>query len=196
MACGGVLMNKENVARLTRELLVELGENPDREGLLKTPERVAESWAFLTSGYTSNLEKVINGAVFESEVNNMILCRDIEVYSMCEHHMLPFFGTCTIGYIARHKVIGVSKLARIVDHYSRRLQIQERLTAQIARAVKEAVDAEGVGVILKAKHMCMTMRGVEKQHSSMTTSTVLGCFHKDTATRTEFLTLAGTRGDF
>ncbi len=137
-------MDRDKVARLTRELLMELGEDPEREGLLKTPERVADSWAFLTSGYTSNLDEVINGAVFESEANNMILCRDIEVYSLCEHHMLPFFGTCTIGYIANHKVIGVSKLARIVDHFSRRLQIQERLTAQIARAVKDAVDAEGV----------------------------------------------------
>ena len=183
-------MDKEKVARLTRELLLELGEDPEREGLKNTPRRVAESWSFLTSGYRSRLEDVINGAVFESEANNMILCRDIEVYSLCEHHMLPFFGTCTIGYIARHKVIGVSKLARIVDHYARRLQIQERLTAQIARAVREAVDAEGVGVILEAKHMCMTMRGVAKQHSSMTTSSVLGSFHHDPATRSEFLTLA------
>ena len=184
-------MDKEKVARLTRELLIELGENPEREGLLKTPERVAASWAFLTSGYRSDLSGIINGAVFESEANNMILCRDIEVYSLCEHHMLPFFGSCTIGYIARHKVIGLSKLARIVDHFSRRLQIQERLTAQIARALMDAVDAEGVGVILQAKHMCMTMRGVEKQHSSMTTSSVLGSFHHDPATRTEFLSLAG-----
>lgn len=180
-------MNKEKVARLTRELLIEIGENPDREGLLKTPERVAESWAFLTAGYHSKLNDVINSAVFESEANNMILCRDIEVYSLCEHHMLPFFGTCTIGYIARNKVIGLSKLARIVDHFSRRLQIQERLTSQVARAV----DAEGVGVIIEARHMCMTMRGVEKQHTSMTTSSVLGSFHDDLSTRTEFLTLAG-----
>ncbi len=189
-------MDKDNVARLTRELLIELGENPEREGLLKTPQRVAESLSFLTSGYTSDLDQVINGAVFESEANNMILCRNIEVYSLCEHHMLPFFGSCTIGYIARHKVIGLSKLARIVDHFARRLQIQERLTAEIARAVLNAVDADGVGVILQAKHMCMTMRGVEKQHSSMTTSTVLGSFHRDVATRTEFLTLAGSKGDF
>ena len=128
---------------------------------------------------------------FESEANNMILCRDIEVYSLCEHHMLPFFGSCTIGYIAKHHVIGVSKLARIVDHFSRRLQIQERLTAQIANAVNEAVDAVGVGVIIEAKHMCMIMRGVEKQHSSMTTSSVLGRFQTDPSTRNEFLALAG-----
>ncbi len=184
-------MDQEKVARLTRELLMEIGENPDREGLLKTPERVADSWAYLTSGYRSDLKTIINGAVFESEANNMILCRNIEVHSLCEHHMLPFFGSCTIGYIARHKVIGLSKLAPIVDHFSRRLQIQERLTSQIARAVKDSVDAEGVGVIIEARHMCMTMRGVGKQHSSMTTSSVLGSFHADPSTRTEFLTLAG-----
>jgi len=184
-------MDLEKIARLTRELLIEIGEDPDREGLLKTPERVAASWSFLTSGYRSDVETVINGAIFESEANNMILCRDIELYSLCEHHMLPFFGSCTIGYIARKKVIGVSKLARIVDYYSRRLQIQERLTAQIARAVMDSVDAEGVGVIIEARHMCMTMRGVGKQHSSMTTSSVLGSFHSDSVTRTEFLSLAG-----
>jgi GTP cyclohydrolase I len=184
-------MDKEKVARLTRELLLEFGEDPNREGLLKTPERVAESWAFLTSGNRSKLDTVINDAVFESEANNMILCRDIELYSLCEHHMLPFFGTCTIGYIARSKVLGLSKLARIVDHFSRRLQIQERLTAQVAKAVMDSVNAEGVGVIIEARHMCMTMRGVEKQHSSMTTSSVLGSFHSDLSTRTEFLTLAG-----
>lgn len=183
-------MDMEKIARLTRELLIEIGEDPDREGLLKTPERVAESWLFLTSGYRGDIKSVINGAVFESEANNMILCRDIELYSLCEHHMLPFFGSCTIGYIAKNKVIGVSKLARIVDFYSRRLQIQERLTAQIARAVMDSVDAEGVGVIIEARHMCMTMRGVGKQHSSMTTSSVLGSFHSNIATRTEFLDLA------
>jgi GTP cyclohydrolase I len=183
-------MNMENVARLTRELLLEIGEDPDREGLLKTPERVAESWAHLTSGCRSDLSAVINGAVFESEANNMIICKDIELYSLCEHHMLPFFGSCTVGYIARKKVIGVSKLARIVDHFSRRLQIQERLTAQIAEAVMDAVDAAGVGVIIEARHMCMIMRGVAKQHSSMVTSSVLGCFHNDLSTRTEFLDLA------
>lgn len=188
-------MDKEKVARLTRELLMEIGEDPDREGLLTTPNRVAASWEFLTSGYQSRLEDVINGAVFESEANNMILCRDIELYSLCEHHMLPFFGTCTIGYIARKHVIGVSKLARIVDHFSRRLQIQERLTSQIARAVKDSVDAVGVGVIIEAKHMCMVMRGVEKQHSSMTTSSVLGLFQKDLSVRTEFLSLAGRKRD-
>jgi len=186
-------MNKEKIARLTRELLIELGEDPKRRGLEKTPERVAESWAHLTSGYRSDIGSIINDAVFESETNNMILCRDIELYSLCEHHILPFFGSCTIGYIARNRMIGLSKLARIVDHFSRRLQLQERLTAQIARAVSEAVNAEGVGVIIKASHMCMTMRGVGKQHSSMTTSTVLGSFRANPSTRLEFLTLSEQR---
>ncbi|RPJ05527.1 MAG: GTP cyclohydrolase I FolE, partial [Spirochaetaceae bacterium] len=167
-------MNLENVERLIRELLVEIGEDPDREGLTKTPLRVAKSYEFLTSGYRTDISKIINNAVFESHANNMIIARDIEVYSMCEHHMLPFFGRCHIGYIAKKKVIGVSKLARIVDYFGRRLQIQERLTAQIAREVKETVDALGVGVVVECKHLCMMMRGVEKQNSVMTTSTVLG----------------------
>lgn len=186
-------MDKDKIARLTRELLIELGEDPEREGLRLTPERAASCWEFLTSGCRGDLETVINGAVFESEANNMIICRDIEIYSLCEHHLLPFFGSCTIGYVARHHVIGVSKLARIADHFSRRLQIQERLTAQIAEAVKDTLDAVGVGVVIEARHMCMIMRGVEKQHSSMTTSSVLGCFQSDPATRNEFLNLARQR---
>ncbi len=186
-------MNKERVSELIRELLLEIGEDPNREGLLKTPERVAEAYNFLTSGYRMDLKKVINNAVFESEANNMILCKDIEVYSLCEHHMLPFFGVCHIGYIAKHKVIGVSKLARIVDYYSRRLQIQERLTAEIARTVKDEVDAEGVGVVMECRHMCMMMRGVQKQNSSMVTSSVLGSFHESLATREEFMSLIGKK---
>ncbi len=186
-------MNKERVSALIRELLVEIGEDPDREGLLKTPDRVAEAYRFLTSGYSQDLKTVINNAVFESEANNMIICKDIEVYSLCEHHMLPFYGTCHIGYIAKNKVLGVSKLARIVDYYSRRLQIQERLTAQIARTVKDEVDAEGVGVVMECRHMCMMMRGVEKQNSSMLTSSVLGSFHSSLATREEFMSLIGRK---
>ncbi len=184
-------MDVDKIARLIRELLIEIGEEPNREGLIGTPERVASSWKFLSSGYRSSLKSIVNNAVFESEANNMILSRNIEMYSLCEHHLLPFFGTCTIGYIAGKQVIGVSKLARIVDHFSRRLQLQERLTYQVANAVKESVGAIGVGVIIEAKHMCMSMRGVEKQHSSMTTSSVLGCFQTDPASRNEFLTLAG-----
>ncbi len=182
-------MNEKRVQELIRELISEIGEDPEREGLEKTPERVARSWAFLTSGYRSDLETVINNAVFESEANNMIIARDIEIYSLCEHHMLPFLGKCHIGYIARNSVLGVSKIARIVDHFSRRLQIQERLTAQVAAAVRDSVDAEGVGVVMECKHLCMMMRGVEKQHSFMTTSSVLGSFHDVQSTRLEFLNL-------
>ncbi|MDC7235225.1 MAG: GTP cyclohydrolase I FolE [Spirochaetales bacterium] len=178
---------------MIRELLIEIGEDPDREGLLKTPERVAEAYNFLTSGYRQDLKTVINNAVFESEANNMIVCKDIEVYSLCEHHMLPFFGVCHIGYIAKDKVLGVSKLARIVDYYSRRLQIQERLTAQIARTVKDEAQAEGVGVVMECRHMCMMMRGVQKQNSSMQTSSVLGSFHSSLATREEFMSLIHRR---
>ncbi|MBN1524061.1 MAG: GTP cyclohydrolase I FolE [Spirochaetales bacterium] len=182
-------MNIEKVSGLIRELLIEIGEDPNREGLLKTPERVAKSYEFLTSGYRKDINVIINNAVFESHANNMIIARDIEVYSMCEHHMLPFLGKCHIGYIAKNKVIGVSKLARIVDFFSRRLQIQERLTAQIARQIRDAVDALGVGVVMECKHLCMMMRGVQKQNSVMTTSTVLGEFHNDVSTRAEFFSL-------
>lgn len=182
-------MNQEHVEQLVRELLVEIGENPDREGLLKTPRRVAEAMKFLMSGYHTDAEKIISSAIYTQETNNMVIARDIEMYSLCEHHMLPFFGRCHIGYIAKGKVFGVSKLARLVDAYSRRLQIQERLTEQIAHAIKNAIDAEGVGVIIEAQHLCMMMRGVEKQNSMMTTSSVLGSFHNSVATRNEFMTL-------
>lgn len=182
-------MNVERVKELVRELLIEIGEDPTREGLLKTPERVAKAYEFLSGGYRTDLDEVVNNAVFQSEANNMIICRNIEIYSLCEHHMLPFFGQCHIGYIARGKVLGLSKLARLADCFARRLQIQERLTAEIARAVMDTVDAEGVGVVLECRHLCMMMRGVEKQNSTMTTSSVLGSFHNDHATRTEFLGL-------
>jgi GTP cyclohydrolase I len=186
-------MNKQRVEQLIRELIAEIGEDPQREGLLKTPERVAESFAFLTRGYRPEMQKATEGAVFESEVNNMIIARDIEVYSLCEHHLLPFFGRCHVGYIARKKVLGVSRLARIVECYSRRLQIQERLTAQIAHKIMECVNAEGVGVVIECRHLCMMMRGVEKQNSIMTTSTVLGSFQNRASTRIEFLELIGRR---
>ncbi|MBN1697051.1 MAG: GTP cyclohydrolase I FolE [Spirochaetales bacterium] len=182
-------MNKKRVAELVKEILIEIGEDPEREGLLATPERVAASLDFLTSGYGSDVKKIINKAKFKSQANNMIIVRDIEVYSLCEHHMLPFYGRCHIGYIATTQVLGVSKLARITDAYARRLQIQERLTAQIARAIMSEIDAEGVGVVMDCKHLCMMMRGVEKQNSSMVTSTVLGSFHDDPPTRQEFLNL-------
>jgi len=182
-------MNEERVRELVRELLVEIGEDPEREGLLKTPERVAKAYGFLTRGYREDPADVINKAVFESEANNMIIARDIEVYSLCEHHMLPFFGRCHVGYIARNKVLGVSKIARIVDTYARRLQIQERLTAQVATEIQDAVDAAGVGVVMECKHLCMMMRGVEKQNSVMTTSSVLGAIHDEAETRAEFMEL-------
>ncbi len=182
-------MNIEKVSQLVRELLIEIGEDPDREGLLKTPERVARAFADLTTGYRQDPEQIINKAIFQSESNNMIVARDIEVYSMCEHHMLPFYGRCHVGYIARDKVLGLSKIARIVDVFARRLQIQERLTAQIAQQIKESVNAEGVGVVMECRHLCMMMRGVEKQNSVMTTSSVLGSIHDEPETRAEFLTL-------
>ena len=182
-------MNQKRVEELVRELLIEIGEDPDREGLIKTPERYAKAMEFLTKGYSENAETIINNAIFSSEANNMIICRDIEVYSLCEHHMLPFFGRCHVGYVAKDKVLGVSKIARIVEMYARRLQIQERLTVQIAEEIKRAVDAEGVGVVMECQHLCMMMRGVEKQNSLMTTSSVLGTFRKNLATREEFLNL-------
>ena len=186
-------MNKERVSELIRELLVEIGEDPDREGLQKTPRRVAEAYSYLTSGYKMDFNTVINDAIFESDANNMIISRNIEVFSLCEHHMLPFYGVCHIGYIAEKRVLGVSKLARIVDFYARRLQIQERLTDQIAHAVKDTIGAEGVGVVMEARHMCMMMRGVEKLNSSLITSSVLGSFHDDLATREEFMSLVNSR---
>jgi len=182
-------INKERVAGLIRQLLVELGEDPEREGLVGTPRRVAESYAFLTGGYRQTTEEVLNNAVFEAHLNHMIIVKDIELYSLCEHHMLPFYGRCHVGYIAKDKVLGVSKIARMVDCFARRLQIQERLTEQVAQAVMKEADAEGVGVVIEARHLCMMMRGVEKQNSLMTTSVVLGSFRDEPATRQEFMSL-------
>jgi len=182
-------MDHDKVERLVRELLIEMGENPEREGLLETPHRVAAALSFLTSGYRGDVEKLIQGAIFTQETNNMVIARDIELYSLCEHHILPFYGRCHIGYISKGKVFGISKLARLVDMYSRRLQIQERLTEQIAHAIMGSINAEGVGVVVQARHLCMMMRGVQKQNSIMTTSSVLGSFHDSVATRNEFLSL-------
>ena len=181
--------DEKKIARLVKSLLTELGEDPAREGLKKTPERVAKSLLFLTRGYRQSVKAVVNGAKFSSGTNHMVILKDIELYSMCEHHMLPFYGKCAIGYISQGKVLGVSKLARIVDMYARRLQIQERLTEEIANAVMEEAGAEGVGVVINAKHLCMMMRGVEKQNSEMTTSAVLGTFRSDAKVREEFLSL-------
>jgi len=182
-------INTGRVAELVRELLVELGEDPEREGLKQTPERMAKALAFLTGGTRQTARQVLNGAVFQAHLNHMIIVRDIEVYSLCEHHVLPFYGRCHVGYIAKDKVMGVSKIARIVDCFARRLQIQERLTEQVAQSMMEEVQAEGVGVVMECRHLCMMMRGVEKQNSVMTTSVVLGSFRTDPATRQEFMTL-------
>jgi GTP cyclohydrolase I len=185
-----------NVARieaLIRELLVEIGEDPDREGLQRTPLRVAQAYAFLTSGNRTNIDKLINNAIFTQKTNSMVIVKNIEVYSLCEHHMLPFFGRCHIGYIPDGRVFGVSKLARLVDMYARRLQLQERLTEQISQAVLDSIGATGVGVMIEAQHLCMMMRGVEKQNSVMVTSSVVGQFRESTATREEFLALIGSR---
>ena len=172
-----------------RKLLAEIGEDPNREGLIKTPERVEKSLRFLTRGYHQTLEEVVNGALFEAESDDMVIVRDIEFFSMCEHHMLLFFGKCHVGYIPKKKIIGVSKVARIVEMFSRRLQVQERLTKEISHAISDILDAEGVGVVMEAQHLCMKMRGVEKQNSIMTTSSMLGSFRRELATRNEFTRL-------
>jgi GTP cyclohydrolase IA len=185
-----------NIARiegLVRELLTELGEDPTREGLARTPLRVAEAMAFLTSGYRTDLTKLINGAIFTQKTNSMVIVKNIEVYSLCEHHMLPFFGHCHIGYIPDGRVFGVSKLARLVDMFARRLQLQERLTEQISEEVMASIGATGVGVMIEARHLCMMMRGVQKQNSVMVTSSVVGTFRDSSATREEFLALIGNR---
>ncbi len=174
---------------LIRQILLNIGENPDREGLRKTPERMAKALEFLTKGYAQNPDDVVGEAIFNEECNHMVIVRDIEVYSLCEHHLLPFFGRCHIGYIPKGKVYGVSKIARLVDCFARRLQIQERLTEQIAHFIKDKINAEGVGVVMECHHLCMMMRGVEKQNSCMVTSSMLGSFRRSVATRTEFLQL-------
>lgn len=182
-------INYEKVEALVREILIEIGEDPDREGLARTPRRIAAALEFLTSGYRADTRALINEACFTTQVDGMIVVRDIEMYSMCEHHMLPFFGKCHIGYIPGGKIFGVSKLARLVDMYSRRLQIQERLTDEISNAVCRAVNAKGVGVVIEAFHLCMMMRGVQKQNSSLVTSSLLGAFRDSHATRHEFLSI-------
>ena len=172
-------------------VIEELGEDPTREGLLKTPHRVAEAMEFITSGYHQNLEEIVNGAVFNEETDDMVIVRNIEFFSMCEHHMLPFFGHANIAYIPDGKIIGLSKLARITDMFARRMQVQERLTVQIADAVQTILQPKGVAVVIEAKHLCMMARGVEKKSSDMVTSHVLGLFRTDRATRAEFMNLIG-----
>jgi len=184
-----------SIAPLVRQMLEAIGEDPDREGLRKTPERFEKAFCFLTSGYRQDPGKLLDGAMFEVAYDQMVVVRDIELYSLCEHHLLPFFGKCHVGYIPRKRVIGLSKVARLVNLYARRLQLQERLTRQIAEALMEHSDPEGVGVVIEARHLCMVMRGVEKQHSRAVTSAMLGVFRQNVQTREEFLSLIhdGTR---
>ena len=174
-----------------RDIITLLGENVQREGLVKTPERAAKAFYFLTRGYRQDISALINEAVFTSDTDEMVIVKNIEMYSMCEHHMLPFIGKCNVAYLPNGKVLGLSKIARIVDYYARRLQIQEVLTKQIAECVQSAIGGKGVGVVIEAQHMCMMMRGVEKQNSTMTTSCMLGNFRSHPQTRNEFLRLLG-----
>ena len=177
------------IAELIRELIAELGEDPEREGLRRTPERFEKALRFLTSGYRQEPEKLLNGAMFSVCYDEMVVVKDIEVYSLCEHHLLPFFGKCHIAYIPNKKVVGLSKVARLVNMYARRLQIQERLTSQIAQTINDKLKPQGVGVIIEARHLCMVMRGVEKESSQTVTSAMLGSFKDNPKTREEFLSL-------
>jgi GTP cyclohydrolase I len=177
------------IAPLVQGMLEAIGEDPTRDGLVRTPERVEKAMRFLTSGYTTDIAKIVNGAIFDVKYDEMVIVKDIEFFSMCEHHMLPFHGKVNIAYIARNKVIGLSKLPRIVNAFARRLQIQERLTQEIAECIQETLDPLGVGVVVEAQHFCMMMRGVEKQHSGTVTSAMLGTFRTDRETRDEFLSL-------
>ena len=174
---------------LYRQLMIQIGEDPNREGLRNTPRRAARAFEFLTRGYKEDIDAIVNNALFEADTKEMILVRNIEMYSMCEHHLLPFIGKCHVGYIPNRKVLGLSKVARIVDVYARRLQIQEKLTKEIGEAIQKYTNALGVAVVIEAQHLCMMMRGVEKQNSVMTTSYIIGEFHEDNATRAEFFSL-------
>jgi GTP cyclohydrolase I len=178
---------------LIRQLLAELGEDPTREGLVRTPKRVEKSLAFLTSGYRANIDEVLNDALFTVDYNEMVIVKDIDFYSLCEHHLLPFFGKCHIAYIPKTRVIGLSKIPRLVDVFARRLQIQERLTNQIAETIREKIDPLGVAVVCEGTHLCMSMRGVEKQNSCAVTSAMLGAFQDNARTRMEFLELIRIR---
>lgn len=178
-----------DMEELYRTLLLNIGEDVNREGLRKTPQRAAKSFEFLTKGYSEDIDKIVNDAIFESDASEMVLVKNIELYSLCEHHLLPFIGKAHVAYIPDGKVIGVSKLARIVDVYARRLQIQEHLTRQIADTIQKYTKAKGTAVVIQAQHLCMMMRGVQKQNSVMTTSCVLGEFHEDPSTRAEFFSL-------
>jgi GTP cyclohydrolase I len=180
--------------RLIREMLKEIGEDPAREGLLKTPERVARAYRDVTSGYRQDAREVLNGALFTEEYDEMVVVKDIDFYSLCEHHVLPFFGKCHVAYMPSRRIVGLSKIARLVEMYSRRLQVQERLTTQIAQTIDEVLQPRGVAVVMEALHMCMLMRGVEKQNSKAVTSAMLGAFRANPETRAEFMELIKSRG--
>jgi GTP cyclohydrolase I len=186
------LTKQETIAGLVRKMIRLVGEDPEREGLRKTPERFEKALKFLTSGYHQNSESILNGATFSVCYDEMVVVKDIEFFSLCEHHLLPFFGKCHVAYLPNKRVIGLSKVARLVNMYARRLQIQERMTSQIAKAIEEKISPEGVGVIVEARHLCMQMRGVEKQHGQAVTSAMLGSFRHNKQTRDEFLSLVRT----
>ena len=179
----------ESIEDLTQNLLKNIGENPEREGLLRTPHRVAKSWEYFSEGYRLNIDDIINNAVFKEDCSEMVVVRDIEFFSMCEHHMIPFFGRCHVGYLPNKRIIGLSKIPRIVDVFSQRLQIQERLTSQIAETLMDILNPIGVGVIMEGRHLCMQMRGVQKQNSFASTSSMVGQFRDSAETRNEFLSI-------
>jgi len=190
----GADVPSDPIAEMVSKLIAEVGEDPDREGILKTPARVAKSLRFLTSGYQQDIDKVLNGALYSVAYDEMVIVKDIEMFSLCEHHLLPFFGRCHVAYVPKGKVIGLSKIPRIVEVFARRLQVQERLTVQIAETIMEKIKPQGVGVIVEARHLCMIMRGVEKQNSIAVTSHMLGVFRDCDVTRSEFLRLVKERG--
>jgi GTP cyclohydrolase I len=194
-----VSLTSATFQELLRELLVRLGEDPGRDGLTSTPERVQRSLEYLTKGYREDPEKLLKGALFNVDYDEMVIVKDIEMFSLCEHHLLPFFGKVHVAYIPKGRVIGLSKLPRLIDIFARRLQVQERLTTQIAETIQRAIEPQGVGVVIEARHLCMMMRGVEKQHSSAVTSSMLGAFRQEKETRDEFLSLIrgkGTNGNW
>lgn len=186
-------MNKENFEALVRNILIEIGEDPNREGLLSTPKRVAEAYEFLTAGYQKDIDEVLNNAIFTEKYDEMVIVKNIDFYSMCEHHMLPFYGKVHVAYIPNGKIVGLSKIPRIVEVFARRLQVQERMTQQIADTLEQYLQPVGVAVVSEAFHMCMMMRGVEKQNSSATTSAMHGVFKEDAKTRNEFINLVGIK---
>ena len=190
-----VSLTSATFEELLRELIVRLGEDPGRDGLTRTPERVQRSLEYLTRGYREDPDKLLKGALFNVDYDEMVIVKDIEMFSLCEHHLLPFFGKVHVAYIPKGKVIGLSKLPRLIDIFARRLQVQERLTTQIAETIQNAIEPQGVGVVIEARHLCMMMRGVEKQHSAAVTSSMLGCFRNEQETRTEFLSLIRNRAN-